>query len=357
MRNPADVDLTQSQRSELESWRRSGTTEARLAQRADIVLRCADGERNETIAAALRINADTASKWRHRFLKQGVDGLRDAPRSGKPRQITHELEQRIIEATLTPPKTVTHWSTRRMAKHLGISDSTVRTVWKRHGLKPHIVRTFKISNDPLFEEKVQDVVGLYLNPPDNAIVLSVDEKSQIQALDRTRPILPIRPGLPEHQTHDYKRHGTTTLFAALDVLTGSVIHQFHDQHRHQEFIEFLDEVDRATPADKDLHLIVDNYGTHGTDEVKAWLAENPRFTLHFTPTASSWMNLVERLFGKLTDERLRRGAFESVDALHQAIDEWIAAHNENPVPLKWVAKAKDILRKVKKYRRTYSALH
>lgn len=243
-----------------------------------------------------------------------------------------------------------------MAKHLGTSESTVRTVWKRHDLKPHIVRKFKLSNDPEFESKVEDIVGLYLNPPENAVVLCVDEKSQIQALDRSRPILPIRPGLPEHQSHDYKRHGTTTLFAALDAHNGEVIHQLHDKHTQYEFIEFLEEVDAQIP-DCELHLVVDNYATHKTPLVNAWLENHPRFTLHFTPTSSSWINVVERLFGKLTSDRIRRGAFRSVDELKRAIEEWIRTHNENPIPFQWTAKAKDIVRKVNKYRRTYSALH
>jgi len=243
-----------------------------------------------------------------------------------------------------------------MAKHLGISESTVRTVWKRHDLKPHIVRKFKLSNDPAFEAKVEDIVGLYLNPPENAVVLCVDEKSQIQALDRSRPILPVRPGLPEHQTHDYKRHGTTTLFAALDAHNGEVVHQLNDKHTQHEFIAFLEEIDTRIP-EQELHLVVDNYGTHKTPLVNQWLEKHPRFTLHFTPTASSWINLVERLFGKLTAERIRRSAFRSVDESNQAIEEWIETHNEDPIPFKWTAKTKDIVRKVNKYRRTYSALH
>ena len=244
-----------------------------------------------------------------------------------------------------------------MAKTAGVKKSTVEQVWKKHDLKPHVVRTFKLSKDPNFEEKVEDIVGLYLDPPERAIVLSMDEKSQIQALDRSQAILPIRPGLPEHQSHDYRRHGTTTLFAALNVQTGEVISQFHERHRASEFIEFLKQVDRSTPKKRELHIIVDNYRTHKTAEVQAWLAKHPRFVLHFTPTGSSWINMVERLFGKLTEERIRRGAFRSVPQLEKAIKEWLAAHNKDPRPFHWTAKAADIIRKVRKYRAIYRTLH
>lgn len=244
-----------------------------------------------------------------------------------------------------------------MAKRMDVSDSTIRAVWKRHDLKPHVVRKFKLSKDPEFVEKMQDIVALYLDPPTNALVFSLDEKSQIQALDRSRPILPIREGLPEHQTHDYKPHGTTNLFAALNVATGRVLSQFHERHRHQEFLLFLEEVERHTPKGLDVHVILDNSSTHKTPEVDAWLAEHPRVTLHFTPTGSSWINMVERVFGRVTEEQIRRGAFKSVEQLEAAIQAWLDEHNENPQPFKWVKTADEIIRKVEKYRRTYAALH
>lgn len=244
-----------------------------------------------------------------------------------------------------------------MADNADVPDSTVRTVWKRHDLKPHIVRRFKLSNDPAFVEKTTDIVGLYMDPPQNAVVFSVDEKSQIQALDRSQPILPIRPGLPEHQSHDYRRHGTTTLFAALDVANGRVLSQFQERHRAEEFIQFLDEIDAQTPTCLDVHVIVDNYSAHKTVEVEAWLAEHPRFTMHFTPTGSSWLNMVERVFSKLTEERIRRGAFRSVEELETAIESWLDELNEHPKPFKWVKTADEIVRKVEKYRRTYHAPH
>lgn len=328
-----------------------------MCERANVVLLCADGFRNDEIAEKLGIHQTTASRWRTRFLRGGIDALADRPRSGKPRTIEAEIEKNIVDLTLTPPVNRTHWSLRHMAKTAGVKKSTVEQVWKKHDLKPHVVRTFKLSKDPKFEEKVEDIVGLYLNPPERAIVLSMDEKSQIQALDRSRPILPIRPGLPEHQSHDYKRHGTTTLFAALNVQTGEVISQFHERHRADEFIEFLKQVDRKAPKKRELHIIVDNYRTHKTADVQAWLSKHPRFILHFTPTGSSWINMVERLFGKLTEERIRRGAFKSVPQLEKAIKEWLDAHNEDPKPFRWTAKAADIIRKVRKYRAIYRTLH
>jgi len=357
MRTPAKVGLSKNDRETLESWVRKGTTEARLRERARIILLCADGFRNDEIAEKLDIHQTTASTWRTRFLSGGIDALGDAPRSGRPTVLKPEVEKRLVDLTLTPPPNRTHWSLRHMARIAGVKSSTVRQVWAKHDLKPHIVRTFKLSKDPEFEEKVEDIVGLYLNPPDRAIVLSMDEKSQIQALDRSRPILPIRPGLPEHQSHDYKRHGTTTLFAALNVQNGEVIGQLHERHRAIEFIAFLDEIDVNTPKERDLHIIIDNYQTHKTKEVKEWLANHPRFVLHFTPTGSSWINMVERLFGKLTEERIRRGVFKSVPELNKAITDWLDAHNENPKPFRWTAKAADIIRKVGKYQRIYRTLH
>lgn len=357
MNRAAKVVLSASDKETLASWLRSRTIESRLCERANVVLLCADGLRNDEIAEKLGVHQTTASRWRTRFIAGGIDALADKPRSGKPQTIDSNVEKKIVDLTLTPPANRTHWSLRHMAKVAGVKKSTVEQIWKKHDLKPHVVRTFKLSKDPEFEEKVEDIVGLYLNPPERAIVLSMDEKSQIQALDRSRPILPIRPGLPEHQSHDYKRHGTTTLFAALNVNTGEVIGQLHERHRAIEFITFLEEVNRNTPKNRELHIIVDNYRTHKTDEVKAWLAKHPRFVLHFTPTGSSWINMVERLFGKLTEERIRRGVFKSVPQLNKAITEWLDAHNENPKPFRWTAKAADIIRKVLKYRAIYRTLH
>lgn len=357
MRNPAPVNLSHEQKKELESWTRSGKIEARQKERARILLLAAEGWNNAEIADQLEIHQGTASKWRSRFNKQGIAGLDDSPRPGRPRKITPELEKQVLALTPKPPKNRTHWSTRSMAKHVGTTDSNIRIIWKRHDLKPHLVRKFKLSNDPEFVEKVHDIVGLYMNPPDNAIVFSLDEKSQIQALDRSQPILPIRPGLPEHQAHDYKRHGTTSLFAAMDIASGKTIAQLHPRHRAAEFIEFLDEMDRQTPAEKDLYVILDNYITHKTKEVNEWLEAHPRFKFFFTPTGSSWINMVERLFSKLTTERIRRGVFKSLEELEAAIVGWINDHNDDPLPFKWTKSAKEIVRKVKKYRRTYAALH
>lgn len=357
MRTAPDVDLSSTDRNQLQSWANSGTIEARLQQRATIILQCAEGKQNKEIAEDQNLHYNTVGKWRKRFLEDGIEGLQDKPRTGRPPELPEDLEARILEATLTPPKTKTHWSTRSMAEHVNTSPSTVHRIWNKHDLKPHLVRTFKLSNDPDFEEKVQDIVGLYLDPPENAIVLSVDEKSQIQALERSQPILPIRPGLPEHQTHDYRRHGTTTLFAALNTKTGDVIHDFYDRHRQDEFIQFLDQIDENTPSEKDLHLIVDNYATHKTQRVQDWLEAHPRFVLHFTPTSSSWLNLVERLFAKLTDERIRRGSFTSVDEVIDAINGWLEMHHEDPSPFVWTKTADQILEKVERYTRIYDTLH
>lgn len=349
--------LSKVVRETLETWRRSRTVESALQERASIVLLCADGLGNDEIAEELGIHQTTASTWRTRFNAGGIDALHDKPRSGRPPTILPETAKKVVDLTLTPPANATHWSLRRMAKAAGVKKSTVEQVWKKHDLKPHIVRKFKLSNDPKFEEKVEDIVGLYVSPPDNAIVLSVDEKSQIQALDRTQAILPIRPGLPEHQTHDYTRHGTTTLFAALNVETGQVITRLEERHRAEEFLRFLKQIDRVTPKRKDVHVIMDNYSTHKTEAVNAWLQKHPRFVVHFTPTSSSWMNMVERIFGKITAERIRRGAFKSVPELNRAIQAWFDEHNADPRPFVWTAKAKDIIRKVRKYRETYRTLH
>lgn len=331
----------------------------RLVQRARIVSLAADGMQSQEIARRLQISRPTVQLWRERFLALRLKGLeKDAPRPGRLPQISARKVRAVVEATLhSKPRDATHWSTRSMARAQGLSEATVRRIWKRHRLKPHLVKTFKLSQDERFYEKLQDVVGLYLNPPDKTLVLCVDEKSQIQALERTRPLLPLRPGLPARQTHDYKRNGTTTLFAALNVLDGKVIGDCMPRHRHQEFIRFLGRVDVETPVELDLHLIVDNYGTHKHKRVKAWLERHPRFHLHFTPTSSSWLNLVERWFRKLTAKRLRRGSFENVPALVKTITDYIAANNQNPRVFVWTATVENIMRKIAKCKEASDALH
>jgi transposase len=295
--------------------------------------------------------------WRSRFLQGGIDAMRqDAPRSGRTPTITAEVESRIVHATLnSKPAAATHWSTRTLAEHLGLSATTVRRVWRRNGLKPHLSRTFKLSRDPRFEDKLVDVVGLYLNPPDHALVLSCDEKSQIQALNRTQPGLPMKRGRAGTFTHDYKRHGTTTLFAALNTLDGSVISMCQPRHRHEEWLKFLRLIDRKTPKRLTLHLIVDNYGTHTHPDVQAWLPKHPRFVMHFTPTGASWLNMVERFFRDLSENRIKRDSFTSVAELELAIDLYIADHNADPKPFIWTADAKDILAKVTRAKKAAAA--
>jgi transposase len=331
----------------------------RLVQRARIVILAAAGVASQDIARRLRVSRPTVQLWRERFLALRLAGLeRDAPRPGRLPRIPAEKVRAVVEATLrSKPANATHWSTRTMAQAQGISEATVRRIWKRHRLRPHLVETFKLSQDGRFYEKLQDVVGLYLNPPDKALVLCVDEKSQIQALERTRPLLPLRPGLPARQTHDYKRNGTTTLFAALNMLDGKVIGDCMPHHRHQEFIRFLERVDAQTPVELDLHLIVDNYGTHKHERVRTWLGRHPRFHLHFTPTSSSWLNLVERWFRELTVKRLRRGSFDNVPVLKKAIADYIATSNQNPHIFVWIATVESILRKIAKCKEACDALH
>jgi len=358
MRVAPSLVIPDSDRQTLETWSRGRAVEARLVERARIVLLAEQGTQDLEIAAALGVNRHTARKWRARYIAGGLKAVeRDAPRTGRPRELPKDLEARIVRTTLEPPPNATHWSVRRLAKHLHVPPATVQRVWRRHDLKPHLVRSFKLSKDPRFVEKLEDVVGLYLDPPDHALVLSLDEKSQIQALDRTRPLLPVRPGLPAHQTFDYKRHGTTTLFAALDLLTGAVITRFKKRHRHQEFLTFLREIDEKTPPELDLHVILDNYGSHKTPHVERWLKRHRRFHLHFIPTGSSWLNVVERLFRELTTQRIRRGAFRSVPELEAAIQGWLDERNADPRPFKWTATVEGILRKVEKYRRTFDTLH
>jgi transposase len=346
------ITLNDADRELLQRWSRGRSTPARLVLRANIILRAADGARNDVIAAELGTNRLLVGKWRNRFAKLGVAGIeKDAPRGGRKPAARDAVAAKIIEwTTQRKPGNATHWSTRTLAKALGTSRAMVNRVWRANGLKPHLSGTFKVSNDRRFEEKLVDVVGLYMNPPDRALVLSVDEKSQIQALDRTQPGLPLKKGRCGTMTHDYKRNGTTTLFAALSMLDGKVISACMDRHRHQEWIKFLKVIDEQTPAELDLHLIVDNYATHKHPRVLAWLKRHPRFHLHFTPTSSSWLNMVERWFREITDKRIRRGVFRSVSELTDAIEAYIEEHNRDPKPFVWTARAEKILAKVKRAR-------
>ena len=342
--------LDGAERETLEQWTRRPKTAQALALRARIVLACADGRSNTAVAAELRVCVDTVGKWRSRFLEQRLDGLLDQPRSGRPRMIDDADVERVIALTLeTTPKDATHWSTRSMARRSGLSHNTVSRIWRAFALQPHRTETFKLSADPLFIEKVRDIVGLYLNPPDRALVLCVDEKSQIQALDRTRPLLPLRPGQAERRTHDYVRHGTTSLFAALDARTGQVIGQCHRRHRALEFRKFLDAIESEVPAELDVHLIADNYPTHKTALIRNWFAKRPRFHIHFTPTSASWLNLVERWFGLLTEKQLRRGVHQSSAELEAAIYRYLDVTNEDPKPLVWTKTADQILASVARF--------
>jgi transposase/transcriptional regulator with XRE-family HTH domain len=331
----------------------SAITPKRLAQRCRIVLLSAEGQNHEQIAETLGITRQKASRWRARFLELGRAGLEnDAPGRGRKAIYGAQMQALIVEKTLRSlPPQATQWSQRSLAKALGLSDSTVGRVWRAHGLKPHLVKTFKVSNDPRFAEKLEDVIGLYLNTPEHALVLCCDEKSQVQALDRTQPGLPLKKGRAGTMTHDYVRHGTTTLFAALNVADGTLIGQCQDRHRHQEWLKFLQQIDAETPADRELHLILDNYATHKHPKVQKWLAKHPRFHLHFTPTSASWLNMVERFFRDLTVNRLRRGVFHSVPELVAALEKYMAQHNRQPKPFIWTAKANDILAKVARARK------
>ena len=331
---------------------RHRSTPRGILLRLDIVLGAAEGLANRELARKLSTSVPTVLLWRKRYENSGLAGIvEDHPRSGRPKGISAEREAAIVEATMkTTPKDATHWSVRAMAASQKVSPATVQRIWKRHKLQPHRVESFKFSNDPEFAAKVRDIVGLYMNPPDRAIVLSVDEKSQIQALDRTQPILPLRPGLPARQTHDYERHGTTTLFAALNVLEGTIISECQPRHRHQEFLQFLERIDQSVNSAPEIHLVLDNYGTHKHPAVKKWLAERPRYHVHFTPTSSSWLNQVERWFAEITRKRIRRGTFRSVGDLIKAIREYIRIYNRNPRPFQWVASASKIIRKVRKYK-------
>jgi len=344
------ISLTESDRQILSRWVSRPSTAQALANRARIVLFASDGMSNTAIAQELSLTVQTIGKWRKRFIDQGIDGLLDEARPGAPRKITDEDVERVIALTLeTTPKDATHWSTRSMAKRSGLSQSAVSRIWRAFALEPHRSETFKLSTDPFFIEKVRDVVGLYLDPPDRAMVLCVDEKAQIQALDRSQPLLPMRPGQIERRTHDYKRCGTTSLFAALDVKTGQVLTACRKRHRSQEMRAFLDLIDQAVPQELDVHLIMDNYSTHKTKLIRNWLAKRPRFHVHFTPTSSSWLNLVERWFAALTEKQLRRGIFRSTRELEDAIERYVEATNENPKPFIWTKSADEILNNLARF--------
>jgi len=348
MRVAKTIELNEDSERELRMLAKSRRVEARLQQRARLILLAAEGWQNKDIAVDVGLDRRQVALWRQRFVDGGIDALRkDAPRSGRPATVTAEAESRIVNATLHErPINATHWSTRTLAEHLGVGATTVRRVWRNNGLKPHLSRSFKLSRDPHFEDKLLDVVGLYMNPPEHALVLSCDEKSQIQALNRTQPGLPMKRGRAGTTTHDYKRHGTTTLFAALNTLDGSVISMCQPRHRHSEWLKFLQLINRRTPKHLSLHLIVDNYATHSHPEVQKWLAKHPRFVMHFTPTSASWLNMVERFFRDITDKRIRRDSFTSVAELELAIDLYVAHHNIDPKPFIWTASASDILAKV-----------
>lgn len=353
MRVAPAVELTQDQERTLQQWARGRSLAARQVERARVVLLAAAGKQDLEIATELGISNQKAARWRKRFLKLGLAGLeKDAPRPGRTPTITPAKVQEVVrKTTQEKPSNATHWSTRTMAEAVGLSEKSVRRIWHKHGLKPHLSRTFKVSNDPEFAEKLEAIVGLYLHPPEHAIVLCVDEKSQIQALDRTQPGLPLKKGRCGTMTHDYKRNGTATLFAAMNTLDGTVISMCDDRHRHQEWLKFLRVIDEVTLPDKQLHLIADNYATHKHPQVQKWLERHPRFHMHFTPTSSSWLNMVERFFRDLTGQRLRRGIFRDVEELIMAIGDYIDQHNDKPKPFIWTAKAADILEKVKRARR------
>ena len=345
-----EIVLSDEERGQLEAWTRRRRSAQALAQRSRIVLAAADGLKNTEIAERVGVSRNTAAIWRGRFAADRLDGLTDEPRPGRPRTITDEQVDLVVTTTLeSTPRDATHWSTRSMAKEVGLTQTAVSRIWRAFGLQPHRQDTFKLSRDPLFVDKVHDVVGLYLNPPERAVVLCVDEKSQIQALDRTAPILPMLPGVPERATHDYRRAGTSSLYAALDLTTGKVIGALHSRHRAIEFKQFLQTIDREVPAGLDVHVVLDNSSTHKTPAIRRWLLAHPRFSLHFTPTSSSWLNLVERWFCELTSKLLKRGTHRSVRDLNSDIRAWIKTCNEDPRPYVWTKTADQILDSIRRY--------
>ena len=346
----APLMLTQEEQATLERWARRPKSAQALAQRARVILACADGSSNTVVAGRLKLTMQTVGKWRSRFVNKRLDGLLDEPRPGTPLRLSDTEVERVLAMTLeSTPKDATHWSTRSMAQACGLSHTTVRRIWNAFALAPHRSETFKLSKDPLFIEKVRDIVGLYLNPPTKALVLSVDEKAQIQALDRSQPVLPMRPGQSERRSHDYTRHGTTSLFAALEIKSGRIIGQLHRRHRSMEFRKFLDRIDQAVPESLNVHLILDNYGTHKSPMIQRWLVKRPRFHLHFTPTGASWINLVERWFALLTEKQIRRGIFRSTCELETTIRNYIDTHNEHPKPFIWTKTADQILATVARF--------
>jgi transposase len=349
-RPKAKLVLTEAESEQLKAWALRRKTAQALALRSRIVLACAEGALNNDVAAKLRVTKQTVSKWRARFVRLRLDGLTDAPRPGAPRTINDARISAVIGKTLEArPKDATQWSTRTMAREMNLSQTTVSRVWRAFGLQPHRQETFKLSTDPMFVEKTRDIVGLYLDPPDRAMVLCVDEKSQIQALDRTQPLLPMAPGIPERRTHDYVRHGTTSLFAALDIATGKVIGQTHRRHRSTEFLKFLTTIEAAVPPKMEIHLVMDNYGTHKTAAVRSWLARRPRFHVHFTPTSASWLNQVERWFATLTQKQIRRGTHRSTRELEKAIRDYLDVYNDSPTPFVWTKSADDILASIERF--------
>jgi transposase len=338
--------VREADRTVLEAWARARTLPQEWVLRAKIVLASAEGEGPRPMARRLGVSPNTVCIWRRRYAAEGLDGLRSRPKPGRPRRISEAKERAVVAATLRPPRAATHWSAKRLAKEVGLSPATVHRIWQRNNLQPHRVETFKFSRDPQFESKMADIVGLYLDPPERALVLSVDEKSQIQALNRTQPILPLRPGLPARMTHDYERNGTTSLFAALDVASGKVHGRCYPRHTHEEFLAFLKSIAARYPR-REIHLICDNYGTHKHPKVKEWLAAHPRFEMHFTPTSASWLNLVERWFALITSQAIRRGSFDSVRRLERAITRYMAHWNENAEPFRWTKSPKEIRRKIR----------
>ncbi len=357
-RPKAPLSLTPAEREQLVSMAHRSRSAPGLARRARLVLACASGQDNKTVARQVHVTPGTVGKWRSRFVSARLEGLLDEPRPGAPRRVTDAQVERVVVQTLeATPRAATHWSTRAMAQATGLSRMTVSRIWRAFGLQPHRSETFKLSPDPLLIDKVRDIVGLYIDPPAHAVVLCVDEKAQIQALDRTAPLLPLQPGQVERRTHDYTRHGTTSLFAALDVKTGQVVGETHRRHRSREFRQFLDRLDATVPAALEVHVVMDNYGTHKTPVIRAWFAKRPRFHAHFTPTYGSWLNLVERWFAELTNKQLRRGSHRSVRALEGAIRDFIAAHNTTGKPFVWAKTAEEILASIARFAQRTLAVH